>query len=63
MKATIDENGKLTITPQSPLELYALRKWADGYKPDFTKNNESVLALDCISNWPSPGALVSSQNL
>jgi hypothetical protein len=28
MKATIDSAGKLTVTPETELEAYALRKWA-----------------------------------
>ena len=28
MKAEIDENGTLTVKPEKPLEVYALKQWA-----------------------------------
>lgn len=31
MKATIDEVGNLIITPETPLEGYALEKWTNDY--------------------------------
>ncbi len=47
MKAEIDERGCLTITPETALETYALRKWWDGY--DTTaKTCESMLCVENI---------------
>ena len=41
MKATIEENGNLQLTPESHLENYALCKWYDGY----TQNGEESLSI------------------
>lgn len=43
MMADIDENGVLSIIPQTPIEFYALKHWNE----NFQKGNEkSVFKLD-----------------
>ena len=32
MKAKINEDGQLEITPESPIEAFALKQWSNGYK-------------------------------
>ena len=33
MKATINPDGLLTVTPDNETEAYALRQWVVGYRP------------------------------
>lgn len=38
MKATMDGNGLITITPETGAEAFALRKWTDeNYDPRYTE--------------------------
>lgn len=30
MKVEIDENGRMTVEPETPLESYALKQWCSG---------------------------------
>jgi hypothetical protein len=34
MKATIDENGVLTVKSETPLETFALKLWQEAYNHD-----------------------------
>lgn len=49
MIATMDENGVLTIKPETPVEAFALKTWSDSY--DFTQEaqrvgRKSILLID-----------------
>jgi hypothetical protein len=53
MRAEINENGMLTLSPESPLEAFALRQWSDSYHVDASDGkttNSSVLLID--ASWP-----------
>lgn len=35
MIATIDQNGVLTVQAETPLEAFALSRWAEEYRPEY----------------------------
>jgi len=58
MKATIDKNGCLKITPENELEHYALVKWDKGY---YSNNGiEQIVLLNfnqkTNTTKPTPGS-------
>jgi hypothetical protein len=46
MKAVIDVSGILTLTPETPTEAYALRRWKE------EGDNGGVLFADCNAALP-----------
>ena len=46
MKAELSENGTLTVSAETPLEAYALRRWAEENFPgDGTFKSDSFLVI------------------
>lgn len=64
MRATINHAGLLTIEPETPLEAYALGKWAqenmvvDGDK-GYWKSDNMVISANCAEVGPPAGLLRS----
>ena len=46
MKVEIDENGELTITPETPLESYALSKWCE----DNTVTGKIIIKKEMVTD-------------
>ena len=50
MRAEINENGVLSVRGESPLEMYALKQWFDGWnKPE--EQQTSVLLIDTTKQY------------
>lgn len=52
MKANIDENGVLRIKAETPIESYALDRWAERYTPE-TGQCHSALQIDIKLDTPT----------
>lgn len=60
MKATMNENGMITIQPESSVEAYALRQWMDHQKINSGDGPISLDTLDTSkllidAEWPQDG--------
>ena len=55
MKADIDENGMLTITPETPTESYALDQWWIDYSKQCTEKCTGKSSLRIIKIVRSEG--------
>lgn len=47
MKATIQENGTLVITPENEMESYALIKWSEEFFVD-ENHRKATLAIETL---------------
>ena len=45
MKAAINEKGKLTLTPETPLESFALKMWWDNYSLELPSDGAGRFAV------------------
>lgn len=53
MKATIDQNGRLIITAENELELYAMKAWWKGWqKPEGEQESSIGLSYEICDPEP-----------
>lgn len=51
MKAEMDINGTLVITPETPIESYALKHWSDNFVfPEKNMEGQSMLLIKSAFN-------------
>ena len=56
MRAQIDEDGKLSITPETPTEHYALAQWWKEYMKSHVSNPCEVVLEVCLIKIKEPGS-------
>lgn len=61
MKATMNENGMITIQPESAVDAYALRQWAANQKIGACDAPVSLDSIDAAkllidAEWPQDGS-------